>query len=182
MPKLFCFSLFQMQAAGNKILNDTKFSVKVWGTLIYGTGINSKQRHVNKMKWWQPILTKDETIKIYDYKCGEIIASTEIIPTRSNLHRWRHIFAIWFHYNSIEYSMGLLSDTQNCGLRMRPECRERIPHHRLQRKLIVSDPGMHHGTCVTHVSWCMSGSLIRGGGENVPGIPAHAQPAVLRIW
>ena len=26
----------------------------------------------------------------------------------------------------------------------------------------VSDPDMHHGTCVTHVSWCMSGSLISG--------------------
>ena len=23
----------------------------------------------------------------------------------------------------------------------------------------VSDPDMHHGTCVTHVSWCMPGSL-----------------------
>ena len=32
------------------------------------------------------------------------------------------------------------------------ECRERFPRHRLQRKLLVSDPGMHHGTCVTHVS------------------------------
>ena len=30
---------------------------------------------------------------------------------------------------------------------------------------------MHHGTCVTHVPCCMSGSLTRGGGENVPGIP-----------
>ena len=30
---------------------------------------------------------------------------------------------------------------------------------------------MHHGTCVTHVPWCMSGSLNRGGGENVPRIP-----------
>ena len=27
------------------------------------------------------------------------------------------------------------------------------------------------GTCLTHVPWCMSGSLTRGGGENVPGIP-----------
>ena len=26
----------------------------------------------------------------------------------------------------------------------------------------VSDPGMHHGTCVTHVPWCMPGSLING--------------------
>ena len=25
----------------------------------------------------------------------------------------------------------------------------------------VSDPDMHHDTCVTHVSWCMPGSLAR---------------------
>ena len=54
-------------------------------------------------------------------------------------------------------------------LRMRRECRELFPRHRLQRKPLVSDPGMHHSTCVTHVPWCMS--LTRGGGENVPGIP-----------
>ena len=54
---------------------------------------------------------------------------------------------------------------------MRTECRERFPRHRLQRKPLVSDSGMHQDTCVTHVPWCMSGSLIRGGGENVPGIP-----------
>ena len=40
----------------------------------------------------------------------------------------------------------------------------------------VSDPDMHHGTRVTHVSCCMSGSLTSGflwnrGGETVPGIP-----------
>ena len=51
------------------------------------------------------------------------------------------------------------------------ECRERFPRHRLQRKPLVSDPGMHHGTCIAHVPWCMSRSLTRGGGENVPGIP-----------
>ena len=26
----------------------------------------------------------------------------------------------------------------------------------------VSDPDMHHGTCVTHVSWCMLGSITSG--------------------
>ena len=46
-----------------------------------------------------------------------------------------------------------------------------FPTRRLQMKPIVSDPGMHHGTCVTHVPWCMPGSLTCGGGENVPGIP-----------
>ena len=39
------------------------------------------------------------------------------------------------------------------------------------RKPLVCDPGMHHGTCVTPVPWCMSGSLTHNGGENVPGIP-----------
>ena len=63
----------------------------------------------------------------------------------------------------------LLPDTQNCWLRMRRECRERFPRHQLQRKPPVSDPGMHHDTCVTHVPWCRSGSLTRGGGENVAG-------------
>ena len=51
------------------------------------------------------------------------------------------------------------------------ECREHFPRHWFQRKPIVNDPGLHHGTCVTHMPWCMSRSLTRGGGENVPGIP-----------
>ena len=52
----------------------------------------------------------------------------------------------------------------------------------------VSDPGMHHGTCVTHVPWCMPGSLTSGSlrnrrrGKTFPAFPAHAQPAILRIW
>ena len=49
------------------------------------------------------------------------------------------------------------------------ECRERFSRHRLQRKLLVSDPGMYHDTCAMHVPWCMSGSLTRGGGENFRG-------------
>ena len=56
------------------------------------------------------------------------------------------------------------------------------PRRRLQRKPLVSDPGMHHDTCVSHVPWCMSGSLTRGGGENVPGIPGACAPAILHIW
>ena len=68
-------------------------------------------------------------------------------------------------------AMCLLPDTQNWGLRMRRECQERFPRHWHQSKPLVSDPGMHHSMCVTHVPWCMSGSLTLGRGENVPGIP-----------
>ena len=66
--------------------------------------------------------------------------------------------------------MDLLPGTTNCGLRMCRECMGRFARHRLKRKPLFSDPGMHHGTCVTHVPWCMSGSQTRGSGEIVPGI------------
>ena len=55
-------------------------------------------------------------------------------------------------------------------------------HHRLQRKLLFNDPGMYHGTWVTHVPWCMSRSITRGGGKTFAAFPAHAQPAISRIW
>ena len=51
-----------------------------------------------------------------------------------------------------------------------------------------SDPDMHHGTCATHVPWCVPGSLTtgflwsRGRGKRFPIFPANAQPAILRIW
>ena len=57
-----------------------------------------------------------------------------------------------------------------------------FPTRRLQREPLVSDPGMHDGTCVTHVPWCKSGSLTCSGGGNVPGIPGTCAPAILRIW
>ena len=78
--------------------------------------------------------------------------------------------------------MGLLPDTLNCGLCMRRECRECFPRHQLQRKPLVSNPSMHHDTCVTHVPWCMLGSLTRGGGENVPRIPGACATHNVIIW
>ena len=57
-----------------------------------------------------------------------------------------------------------------------------FPRRRFLRDPLVSDPGMHHGTCVTHVPWCMPGSLTCGDGEHVPGIPGACASAILRIW
>ena len=51
-----------------------------------------------------------------------------------------------------------------------------------KRDVLVSDPGVHHGMCVTHMTWCMSGLVNRGGGENVPCIPGACAPAILHIW
>ena len=55
---------------------------------------------------------------------------------------------------------------------MRWKYRKRFPATDFHRRPLVSNSGVHHGTCATHVPWCMSVSLARGGGENVPGIPS----------
>ena len=68
-------------------------------------------------------------------------------------------------------AMGLSPDAQNCAFCMRRKSLERFPRNRRQRKLLVNDHSIHHDSCVTHVSWCMSGSLTHGARENVPGIP-----------
>ena len=61
---------------------------------------------------------------------------------------------------------GLLTDTWNCWLRMRRECRERFPRHRLKKKTLYSNPDKHRCTCVTYVPWCMSGSLTSVAGKS----------------
>ena len=72
----------------------------------------------------------------------------------------------WWHH-----AMGLLSDTQNCGFRMRWECRERFPRHRW-----LAIP-----TCITARAWSTCRDACRDrqlavsfevcGGENVSSIP-----------
>ena len=82
----------------------------------------------------------------------------------------------------VPWALGLLPDTQNCGCACAGNAMNVFPAPR------VSDTDMHHGTCVTHVPWCMPGSLISGflwsrwRGETFPAFPAHGQPAILRIW
>ena len=54
------------------------------------------------------------------------------------------------------YLMGLLLNTYHRGLHAPGIPGTFFPPTR------VSDPDMHHGTCVTHVPWCMPGSLPTG--------------------
>ena len=54
-----------------------------------------------------------------------------------------------------------------------------FPTHRLERKPLVSDPDMHHGTCVMHVPWCTCRDACRDrlpsvAGKTFPAFPAHA--------
>ena len=113
--------------------------------------------------------TTDNSIIFQQFVHACLTENTKLIDIGPLQGEWRSYFTD--NQQCGKCSMGLLPDTYNCGLRMRRECRERFPRHRLQRKPPVSDPNMHHGTCFTYVPWCMAGSLTRGGGENVPGIP-----------
>ena len=84
------------------------------------------------------------------------------------------------HVPWASYQIGKIAGCACAG-----NARNDFPHGKRKpaaRKPLASDPDIHHGTCVTHVPWCMSGSLTRGGGENVPGIPGACAPAILRIW
>ena len=75
-------------------------------------------------------------------------------------------------------AMGLLPDTQYCGLRMRRECRERFPHRR----------GLTIPTCITARAWhtCRDANqrfpLKSVTGKTFPAFPVHTQPAILCIW
>ena len=110
---------------------------------------------------------------VMGYNC--LVPKPTPLPLLSYTCLVDHAYLYYWLYDSMMWmkaqSMDLLPDTQNCGLRMRGECQERFPRHRLQMKPLVSDLAMHHGMCATHMPWCMSGSPTRGGGENVPGIP-----------
>ena len=76
---------------------------------------------------------------LYLWYCSEKLnANITLRPGDAHMRRWTG--SVLLHV------MGLLPDTQNCGLRMRRECRERFP-----KPPLVSDSDMHHGTCVTHV-------------------------------
>ena len=61
---------------------------------------------------------------------------------------WRVYMAIWLSARNQQ-------ESQWASYQMRKiagcECRERFPLHRLQTKLLVGNPNMHHGTRVTHV-------------------------------
>ena len=77
--------------------------------------------------------------------------------------------------------MGILPDTQNCGLCMHRESRERFPCHR----------GLAIPTCITARAWRTYSDAYRdsslavyfevSGGENFPSIPGACTTANLRI-
>ena len=96
---------------------------------------------------------------------------------------WRYLYFLigirhWDCYSSCVYSSmsadicnGPFTRCSKLRVTHAPGMSETFSPPPTSKESLVSDPGMHHGTCVTHVPWCESGSLTRGDGENVPGLP-----------
>ena len=79
------------------------------------------------------------------------------VPRVHPLHNIDNVLLIRECGQSSAYRINLISDTQNCGLRMHRACREHSPRHY----------GLTIPTCIT----AGAVSFEVGGGENVPDIP-----------
>ena len=101
------------------------------------------------------------------YKCIFVFVNANNVHTVVALRRWMHAHTFFEQPTA----MGLLPDTQNCGLCMRLECRERFPRHWLKKHFLAIP------ACIT-----ARDHLPVLAGKTFPAFPAHAQPAILRIW
>ena len=94
--------------------------------------------------------------------CLDIKASTKIVAV-NDMNTHKHIFIKIFGFDlmfffectsHLHHHNGLLARYVNLRVAHAPGTVSPPPR--------VSDPDMHHGTCVTHVLWCMPGSLTSG--------------------
>ena len=82
---------------------------------------------------------------------------------------WLHFFMVWYQQN-YPYLSGLLHwhcMGQSYNGPLTRYVKLQVAHApgmpgTFSPPPRVRDPDMHHGTCVTHVPWCMSGSLNSG--------------------
>ena len=112
--------------------------------------------------------------------CKTAVSEVDCSQLTVVFHIVRTVAFLWLSYSQPAWASYQIRKIAGCACA--GNAGNVFPRRRFQRKPLVSDPGMHHGTCVTHVPWCMSGSLTCGDGENVPGIPGACAPAILRIW
>ena len=152
----------------NKIIASDNGLSPVWRPTIIWTNASllfNKPLWINISETWIPIqwlLFRKMNLNMSSVKWWSFYLGSDVLFCRDTNR--------FYLYLSVFIGMGLLRVTQNFGLHMRRKWRERFPRHKLQRIPLVSYPGMHHGMWMTHVPWCMSGSLTHGGAENIPGM------------
>ena len=127
------------------------------------------------------------------YVCTDLLYDTIWYPL---VEEWQVTVLVDMQHVASRTQLGMANlnvykcDKQWASYQIRKIARAHAPGmpETFSQPLRVSDPDMHHGTCMTHVPWCMPGSLTSGflwsqrRGKTFPACPAHAQPAILRIW
>ena len=116
-------------------------------------------------------------ISLYEVDTQHTVVADSRVHFDNCYQNYTNVLRITCSHQWVSYQIRKIADCACAG-----NAGNVFPRRRFQRKPLVSDPGMHHGTCVTHVPWCMSRSLTCGDGENVPGIPGACAPTILRIW
>ena len=81
---------------------------------------------------------------------------TEKVIVQIYLRRWSWKY-LFFRYTATLHSNGPLTRYVTLRVAHAP-----VMPGTFSQPPRVSDPDMHHGTCVTHVPWCMPGSLSSG--------------------
>ena len=123
------------------------------------------------LPWWQPLVRQPFPsiiecmcdlpmywMYIYHTSCCSLLGQKSLNKDDQTVFVW----LISINKEAPESASGLLPDTQNCGLCMRRECRERFPRHR----------GLAIPTCITARVWRNQVVTFEvSGRENVPGIP-----------
>ena len=125
-----------------------------------------------------PIIVSLNKLLNKQYSCErtETIQRSRDITTlafHSDPYKWMNIYSSFFRHGSLtRYTKLRVARAPGMPGTFSPPPR-------------VSDPDIHHGTCVTHVPWCMPGSQTSGflwtAGKTFPAFSAHAQPAIVRI-
>ena len=168
----YAYSNFSNQACIHTGMAWGPFLVRA-SFIINKTGQSLYWRHFSVWYRWFPYLVF-LTINVTPKKGIATFIHMYSIPPELFILLLHYLYCVSFIYFLTDWFDKFFhgSFTRYEKLRMH---RERFPRHRGQRKPLDSDPGMHHCTCVAHVPWCMSGSLTRGGVENVRGIPGACE-------
>ena len=110
--------------------------------------------------------------------CNYLPVPQSYINCLSN--RWpcsSEVSRLWSSNNLILFQWASYQIRKIAGCACAGNAENVFPRRRLQRK----NASYRSRHASRHVPWCMSESLTRRGGENVPGIPGACAPAILRI-
>ena len=129
---------------------------------------NTIQRHLGQWGFRFELINVSQSWNISNGKNQDYVAekkSTSVLGKHLPIERLQVCSSQEIRWYGMRLHHGPLTRYVRLRVAHAPGIPGTFSRHRLQRKPLVSDPG------VTHVPWCMSRSLSRGGGENAPGIP-----------